>query len=297
MSQPAAVSGLRCSYSADERADPLAGSAAHAKGFVLIESPGAWGYDALKESRLDAEIASAVAAKAAEALYRVILIKRPGRAAASASRSWFVVDSTPGAEKVSSGTYHSDSELLEIPLHIEEHEPTPQPMYLVCTHGRHDACCAQRGRPVAARLAEERPGLVWECSHIGGDRFAPNVLVLPHGLYYGRVEPERAPEIIAAQERSEVVVDLLRGRTVFRPAVQAAQHFARAARDGRVIDDFRPIAWESTASGDVRVDLAHAGDRLAVVVRPTVGPDSGFLTCRASHALHPPTFELCGISS
>jgi hypothetical protein len=34
-----------------------------------------------------------------------------------------------------------------------------------------------------------------------------------------------------------------------------------------------------------------------VVVRPTVGPDSGLLTCRASHALHPPTFELCGISS
>ena len=77
---------------------------------------------------------------------------------------------------------------------------------------------------------------------MGGDRFAPNVLVLPHGLTYGRVEPARAPDIVAAQERGEVVVDLLRGRSVFRPPVQAAQHFARLAQESLLIDDFDPIS-------------------------------------------------------
>ena len=63
----------------------------------------------------------------------------------------------------------------------------------VCTHGRHDACCAERGRPVAAALAAAHPEQTWEVSHIGGDRFAANVLVLPDGLYYGRVSAADAP--------------------------------------------------------------------------------------------------------
>ena len=233
MGAPSAAARLRCSYAADERGDPLAGTAAHANGFLLIEAPGAWGQNALSESRLDPEIANVVAARAAELSYRVLLIKRPGRAAVEPRRAWAVVDSTPGAERTTWGSYASDHELLDIPLDSppdrEAPGGPPSTLYLVCTHGRHDACCALRGRAVAAKLAAHRPGQVWECSHIGGDRFAPNVLVLPHGLNYGRVEPARALDLVAAQERGEVVVDLLRGRSVFRPPVQAAQHFARLA--------------------------------------------------------------------
>ena len=48
----------------------------------------------------------------------------------------------------------------------------PEPMLLVCTHGVHDTCCAVRGRPVAAALARRWPEATWECSHVGGDRFA-----------------------------------------------------------------------------------------------------------------------------
>src|SRR4029453_5830608 len=55
--------------------------------------------------------------------------------------------------------------------------------------GRHGACCAERGRPVAAALAQAHPEETWEVSHIGGDRFAGNLLVLPNGLYYGRLDP------------------------------------------------------------------------------------------------------------
>ena len=75
--------------------------------------------------------------------------------------------------------------------------PTPtvaggRALILVCAHGVHDACCAIRGRPVAAALAEHFPGQVWECSHVGGDRFAPNVVLLPDGFYYGNLDPESA---------------------------------------------------------------------------------------------------------
>ena len=92
--------------------------------------------------------------------------------------------------------------------------PYDDPLIAVCTHGRHDACCAERGRPVALALAASRHAdAVWECSHIGGDRFAGNLLVLPRGLYYGRVDPDSALELADAAVDGRVALDHLRGRS------------------------------------------------------------------------------------
>ena len=71
----------------------------------------------------------------------------------------------------------------------------------MCTHGRHDACCAERGRPVAAALTAARPEQTWEVSHVGGDRFAANLLVLPEGLYYGQVTADEAPGLAQRARR------------------------------------------------------------------------------------------------
>ncbi|WP_411277366.1 sucrase ferredoxin [Gaiella sp.] len=297
MSPDKGASRLRCSFAADERGDQLAGTAAHARGFLLIESPGAWGPNALSESRLDPEIASIVATRAAAVSYRVLLIKRPGRSQANPRRRWFVIDSSPGAEAVIEGSYASDRDLLDIPLDAGRGDGTLPTMYLVCTHGRHDACCALRGRAVAASLVEQRPDLVWECSHIGGDRFAPNVLVLPQGLYYGRVQPSRSPDLIESHERSEVVVDLLRGRAAFRPVVQAAQHFARIENGSRSITDLEPLWVRETGTGEIRVDLAHREGTLSVTVRAVAGETAGLLTCKATHPMHPPSFALQAIDT
>ena len=60
--------------------------------------------------------------------------------------------------------------------------PHRDPLVLVCTNGRHDPCCATFGRPLARVLREgARRDDVWECSHIGGDRFAANIVILPEG--------------------------------------------------------------------------------------------------------------------
>jgi (2Fe-2S) ferredoxin len=100
-------------------------------------------------------------------------------------------------------------------------DPT-HPVILVCTHGIHDVCCALRGRPVARALASRWPELVWECSHIGGDRFAPNVVVLPDGFYYGNLDPHRAVATVEAHLAGRVLTDRLRGMARFLPPVQAA---------------------------------------------------------------------------
>ncbi|MBA2444577.1 MAG: sucrase ferredoxin, partial [Nocardioidaceae bacterium] len=71
------------------------------------------------------------------------------------------------------------------------------------------------------------PAESWEVSHIGGDRFAGNVLVLPDGLYYGHVSPADASELATQHRRGHVSLDHLRGRSGFGFAIQAAEIYLR----------------------------------------------------------------------
>jgi (2Fe-2S) ferredoxin len=98
----------------------------------------------------------------------------------------------------------------------------------------------------------------WESSHLGGDRFAPNLVVVPTGAYYGRVPPERADELLDATRQGRIVSDLYRGRVVFGFAEQAGEAFLRAA------------------TGTDRVEAVELLD----ATRAEVGPDRSELTVR-----------------
>jgi hypothetical protein len=216
----------RCALRAQLRGDPMLGTAFPASRLLLVEQPGPWGRAGLRGSHFDQESALALEAQAGQTGVRVLAIRRPGRTPRGVQRSWALADCRPGRESLHWGTFERDADLLDLPLDGTAGTPDDSPIYLVCAHGKHDACCALRGRPVAAELAQVRPGRVWECSHVGGERFAANVLVLPAGLLYGRVLPFAAVEFVAATEAGEVVGALLRGRVGLKPVAQAALAFA-----------------------------------------------------------------------
>ncbi|MGV2920926.1 sucrase ferredoxin [Streptomyces alfalfae] len=96
------------------------------------------------------------------------------------------------------------------------------PVVLVCAHGQHDTCCAVRGRPVGRALSERWPDLVWECSHVGGDRFAANVVVLPDGVYYGNLDAASCVETVAGHLAGRIRPEHLRGYTDLFPPQQVA---------------------------------------------------------------------------
>lgn len=104
------------------------------------------------------------------------------------------------------------------------------PVILVCAHGQHDVCCAVRGRPVAAVLAEQWPDLVWECTHVGGDRFAANILVVPDGVYYGNLDEDTAVEVITGHLADEIDGFHLRGYTDLNSLEQVAVAAVLTAR-------------------------------------------------------------------
>jgi hypothetical protein len=138
------------------------------------------------------------------------------------------------------------------------------PLFLVCTHGKHDRCCARLGRPVYEALREQvEEGWVWQSSHVGGDRFAGNVVALPDGVYYGRVEPAETWPVVEAVLAGRIHPPCYRGRSCYGFAAQAAELAVREATGGYGLDDVvvasvRPVdgAWAAVvAAGAVRYDV------------------------------------------
>lgn len=268
----------RCALRAQLRGDPMLGTAFPAARLLLIEQPGPWGRDGLRDSRFPRATASAIEQRAGRAGLRVQAIRRPGRTAPDQPRRWFVVDTRDGAESIRWGTWDEPDELLALPLDGSTGTPWTEPLYLVCAHSKHDACCALRGRNVAAAIDQARPGHVFECTHLGGDRFAANVLVLPAGLLYGRVLPFAAMEFCAAVEAGEVVPALLRGRVGMAPTAQAAlafayEHLALRRRQDLTVESSSPVQ-----DGVATVRLLGPHGRVDVVVAVERVPAAG-LTC------------------
>jgi hypothetical protein len=249
----------------------------------MIEQPGPWGRAGLRASRFPTELAAAVEQRALLAGIRVQAVRRPGRTAGDETRFWGLASARHGAEELRTGAWSSPDELLELPLDGSAGEPVDDQLFLVCAHGKHDPCCALRGRGAAVALHAVRPGRVWETSHLGGDRFAANVLVLPSGLLYGRVPASAATEFADAVDAGTVVPDLLRGRVGLPPAAQAAAALAHRRLGLSGVGEVRVLASSGFADGVATVRLRTAkGDFAVKVAADRVAADG--LTCAATGA-------------
>ncbi len=285
---------FRCSVASRTAAEPLAGTASRVRAFLLLEAPGPWGVEALRDSRLPDECRDWVMTLEDRHAVRPLLVRRPGRPVGGAVR---VFAAHVGAERGWLGTRILEDlrEVCSLDVAglasgpLTSFEPHPGPLFLVCTHGRHDACCAERGRPFAAALAQEAPEETWEVSHIGGDRFAANVLTLPSGHYYGRLESQDAAGLAAAVHAGRLDLDHLRGRTAYPFAVQAAEVHLRRHLDESRTEAVRLLrATRSDDRTTAVFEVAAAGSRTpggtwAVRVR-TGRQEERLLTCRAASA-------------
>ncbi len=152
------------------------------------------------------------------------------------------------------------------------------PHYFVCTNGQRDLCCARFGLPVHQRLRELVGERVWQSTHLGGHRFAPNLLVLPQGALYGRVRTRKdttqtaaVDELVRRVEAGELSIAYLRGRTCYPKPVQAAEGFAGGGN--LVLVDVQ---------GDERraeVTFARDGKHLSISVARAEAPLRVLATC------------------
>ena len=158
------------------------------RAWLLIEHPGPWPHEPS-----DAELPGPLRAVVDEAVklgIRVQLIRRPGsRGAGNGVLAGWTAGSEPWLRRGSlSGSLDGlDLAGLAAGTVISFGSPVSEPVFLVCGHAQRNACCARFGGPLAQALAARYPGQVFQTTHVGGHRFAANLVILPHGLYYGPV--------------------------------------------------------------------------------------------------------------
>lgn len=290
MNLPAAVprraDWAPCSDLSYTRADPLPGTAGLGQRWLLVEIDSGWGRHAFLDSALDPAVGRSLVDRAERAGIRPVAIRRFARRADDRRQArgtrWMLADARPGRESILGGTVADPADLLALPLDASAGTALAGPLALVCTHARHDQCCAVRGRPVAAALTAAVPEQTWESSHLGGDRFAPTVLLLPWGLLYGRVPAAEAPLLVELARRGEVDARHLRGRTCYPSAVQAAQAAVRAETGEARIDAYRPVQDDPAPDG--RVVTLDAGERTVTVRLRETWSEALFSTCAATAA-------------
>lgn len=242
-----------CSGASIAAGETLAGTAVEGARWLLVEVRGPWGRDAVGDTELPA--AARAALEAVEE--KVIFIRRPDRRS-GVTLLLAHVDEQGGT------VVRQELESLDevVGSDVGAGEPVAGPIVLVCAHGRRDACCARLGPPLYESLrAQLAPEHLWQCSHLGGHRFAPNVLVLPYGVQLGRIPVERAAEVVGLLADRRIPLDLYRGRTIFPPPVQAAETLVRSVNGLDGLGDLRLVGHEdglvtfSTPAGEVQATV------------------------------------------
>ena len=257
----------RCADLSLAAGEPLGATASTAEHWLLVEVPGAWPRDVADGAALPTDAREVVVSWLdSHARSRLQLIRRPARK--SASLLAFVVRSEENVSEVRRIELGGLLELAQLDLESAG-EVVEHSLALVCGHGSRDRCCALRGRKLfdvlAERLGEEE---AWISSHQGGHRFAPNLLVLPAGLQFGRVERESALFLAARALAGKIELDRYRGRTFYEPSVQAAELAVRRTARLEGVDEVVLEAVEDA----VITFRAWDGNEYTVVVEEVAGP-------------------------
>jgi len=270
----------------------MAGTVKPVDVWLLVEYRGRWEYEAA--AVFSASIQSHLSAMESKTpKLRIALIKQPSRTSGPLAVFWAV--SQEGNPQLYRSQISDYDALSFYPEFLGE--LTDEKLIAVCTHGTHDLCCAQFGNKIYEALREIDDTNVWQISHIGGCRFAPNVVCLPHGIVYGRVDRADCADIVASYHEGEVIAEKLRGRSCYSKPVQAAERSVRISRRIRRLDALALAAEEETEQGEWTVGF-HSGDskRYTLSVRSHPQNTGTFKSCTATELSPRETFRIAECS-
>lgn len=275
---------MRCSALASELGEPMIGTVEQRGRWLLVEDRSAWGEDATG----DVLGKSFVAALKALGIRALLVRRREADPGADAVRRVILVDTL--ARRMSMREVRSLDELdaatlASVPVD-EFGTSLEEPIFLVCSNGKRDACCAVRGRALLASLGSRHGERTWECTHLGGHRFAANLVCLPDGIVYGRAEAD-GPRLADAYLAGRLDPASLRGRSAWPAPAQVAEQHVRLAERIHGVGDVELVS--SAIDGDrALVTLVVSGSPrdVALHAEPMTPPRP--TSCRATDDLDEP---------
>jgi hypothetical protein len=276
-----------CADLSRENDEPLAATASRIDNWFLVEYRGLWARDALTGSGLSDQVKQHLLDQVRSVSHgRLLFVRRPDRRGRPELAA-FTATSRPGQTTVTRTEFEAYEDLRGLDLIAGT--PVEHPLFIVCTHGKHDPCCARFGRPLYEALRDElAPDWVWQVSHIGGDRFAGNLVCLPEGLYYGRVDRETAGPVLDEHLARRILIPSYRGRSIYTFAVQAAERVVRE-RTGLVGIDDVTLRGVVRRNASTRVTFAAGAETHDLRVDEERG-DLTRLTCSSESLERPPRF-------
>lgn len=207
----------------------MLGSAPTANIWLMLEYAGKWGKKAFEESALPTEFKTAFGQKINEiGNSRLLFVKQENPA--PEALSFFIAlpkEYPPALLRIQFTDYE---ELLKLDLNEIIANPeafasyhSKQAIFLVCTNGLRDKCCARNGVPAFRQLSQAFNSEIWQSSHHGGHRFSANMLYMPYGLSFGQIDMGDSVESVHAIKRGEIPLTHFRGRVSYPKLVQAGE--------------------------------------------------------------------------
>lgn len=259
-----------CSALSLEGREPLYGSAPEKRIWFLLEYNPLWGAQAFPESALpDAVKAHLSAGLNTIPDSNILLLRQPGRA--HEGMAFFVVAADEQAPRLYEFRLNAYADVQQIDLAAAATgDPaydiyrSAEPLYLICTNARRDRCCAKYGIGIYNALQAIEGRRVWQCSHIGGHRFAPTGLFFPHGICYGRMNPANIPAIVESWRGGHLSLEFLRGRVAYHAPAQAAEYLLRQQLGLTVLDALRLVGCEAVGPDVWNVQFTVNGEKHSI---------------------------------
>ncbi len=287
--RPGVANRALCAAVSTASHESLTATASRIDNWIVLEYRALWDRDVLGASRFTPELK----AHLREQLHalgpsRLLFVKKPERRAYGRRHVYFG-SSKAGVERFFQLEVDHQEDLLGFDFAAAlagdglPGMPVDHPLVVVCTHGKRDRCCAKNGQPLYDALRHEtESSWVWQSTHVGGDRFAGNVVMLPQGLYYGRVEPGDVQELLEAHASGRIDMEHYRGRAAHSFPVQAAEHAIRESEGLDGIADLELVGVDSVDDGwRVRFRTRDAAV-LEADVLSELSEEPVFLTCGAA---------------
>jgi hypothetical protein len=275
--------------------ESLSATASRVDHWILVEYRSLWSRDAFPGSGLSEQVKVHLREQlAARRRTRLLFIRSRARRGVPGLMA-YAATSREGEEDLRGLAFEHYRDLLDVDFAGSAGEAVDHPLLLVCTHGKHDPCCARYGRPLYDALAGElEPDWVWQTTHVGGDRFAGNLVCLPHGLYYGRLDGPAAALVLDDLLAERVHLDPYRGRSCYSFAVQAAERAVRVDTGLDGLDDLRLVAAHRRSDGAWSVAMSARGRGIEEVDLREEAGDLVHLTCGSDELRRPRRFVVTG---
>jgi hypothetical protein len=280
-----------CSVRSQEASEETFGTASTGDAWLLLEYARPWGAKAFRESALPNAVKVYLSGLLKSVpRSRVLFIKQARKV--KGPLTLFVVRSGELSSSILKFEFLEYEQLLDLNLASALAGGSPsgatrweEPLFLVCTHGKRDKCCAKFGIPIYKTIQTQvAESSVWQCSHVGGDRFAANVVCFPDGIFYGHVTEETAKLIVKEYDERRIVLTNFRGRSCYAFPVQAAEFFARRETGFRRIGDLKFLTYDPLKPNEWRVRFFSEVDAKVhqVSLRSHLSEFQNRLTCHST---------------